>query len=176
MQPDNINPYASPASVDAPRSGMAPRESQARRYVHRAVAILLAPGLVNGVLIAAGAGRLFPVAAIANLVFVVAAAACLWLFGNRALSIVGLMFYGVFGGPLSRQTWLARMHESLWPLPWAAGAGAAIWFAWLVLFFGPGYLSLPGTVALGTLAHVAAAWVYLTVFAGWYRLRREAPR
>jgi hypothetical protein len=138
--------------------------------------VLFVPAAVNGATIAFGAGPFFPVAAIANLFVVAAAAAGVWVFGLQALNVAALMLYGVFGGPLTRQAWLDRMYESLWPLPWAAGAGAAIWIAWMALFFGSERLGLSVTLAFAALGHLAAASVYLTVFFGWYRLRRAAPR
>jgi len=171
-----MNPYQSPSTVDSSPETLAPPEEQARRYVRRAGAVLFVPAAVNGATIALGAGSFFPVAAIANLAIVAAAFAGVWLFGLQALNVAALMFYGVFGGSLTRQAWLDRMHESLWPLPWAAGVGAIIWLSWMAIFFGLERHDLSVNLAFAALGHLAAAWVYLTVFFGWYRLRRAAVR
>ena len=98
----------------------------------------------------------------------------IWFFGLWILERATVVVHYVAGGAVSRVEWLAAMYRDLWRLPVAAAIGAALWMAWLYfIFFNNRFLPLIVSIIFGTLEHLLGAWVYVSVFASWYRLRRD---
>ena len=82
------------------------------------------------------------------------------------------LLHRLFGGPTTLDVWLTSYRESLWTLPIAAALALPLWLLWLVCFFGLG-MEIPSP--LNTLFLIAGnalgAWVYVSIIAGWVRLR-----
>jgi hypothetical protein len=176
----NPNPYASPRA-DQQLPEALPSRAQAQAYVRRTLLILLLPIAVNiwamyfwnsgTVEMPDGLRRTLIAANVLwfSFLFTICWVWALWLIELLARGLRLLL-----GGGVSREDWLASLHQSLWPMVPAAAIGGVLWIFWLCLFFLAGR---PGGFALDVVfqiaGHALGAWVYGNVFWHWYLLRRE---
>ena len=71
---------------------------------------------------------------------------------------------------VSESHWDQATAGALWILPYAAVLGAATW----IIYSMGGFGGWPADVVFGTVAHVIAAWFYLSLLAAWFKLWKQS--
>ena len=175
-----INPYASPQAEEQRPVLLASRHN-ALSIVRRTLIILAVPFAVNiwatffwtqG---ADGAPRGFLwMLLMANVFWLLFLFAVLWTIGLWLIELPARLLHVLFGGTVSRESWMTSLHHSLWPMVPAALIGAVLWVAWLCLFhFADHSGGFALDAAFQVAGHALGAWVYGSVFWHWHLLRRE---
>lgn len=103
-----------------------------------------------------------------------------WWLAYPLVYKLSAIFHGLIGRWTSLPKWQRATDQALWPLPYAAAAGVAIWFFYFYLLTSSSLPAYFSDWIAGSMAHVLGAWCYLTIGAAWFRLWRstcqESPR
>lgn len=179
--PSETNPYRSPVDCD----GVEPDEALTTYtwQVRAALLLLAVPMWANLACIFRDFNEAgFP----RDLKFVLLGWNILWmslltggslLFGAGLCEWLAGLLHSIFGGASTREDWIAAYRAGLWPLPRAAAIGAALWLAWLYLFFFSDvrYVA-PISLAMSVVGWGLGGWVVATLIGHWRELRAQAEK
>lgn len=111
----------------------------------------------------------------ANLLGIALLLAVLWRFGLEILEALAAAIKQLFAREVDWPAWFAELYAGLRPLPLFTLPAAALWGAWLVLFY---FFDHPGgyatDVAFQVAAHALGACVYLPIFYRWRVLTKAS--
>lgn len=176
----SVNPYESPKAVEeesVAASLATPEEDLATWRIRFAVLLMAGCAVANLACITAadflnGPWIFFYIAMAWNLLCMGLIIWALWRFTPEAVDCLARQLHRLFGGTTALDAWITTYRHALWTMPPAATVGVPLWLFWLVCHFGFG---MPIGGPLNTLFLIAGnaigAWVYVSIIAGWVRLR-----
>jgi len=115
-------------------------------------------------------GGFFVFAAILGLAAGASAITVIWFLGYPVLLVIAHIARWIAAPRTSPDAWVLATDRALLIAPYAAGLGVVTWLVYSIGGFG----GWPDDVIFGTVGNVIGAWLYVSLFLGWYRAARES--
>lgn len=167
------NPYAPPTTASA-ISRVYSRE-QALRSLRIALIILLIPAAYNLYCFDYAGIRkpyLFrDVFRIANITGMTLIALFVWFPALNILEVAIRFVRKEWAPETQLSEWYSEIYKALRRAPYLAVPGAFLWYIWVEAFYEKS-MSFALTLMIGAAAHLLAAFLYVPLLLGWYRLYR----